>query len=342
MQENVESFANYFGIEHCFEFTITAPRLDPAEFSRRMNSFVTNALRDKMPARIGVVEPHKSGHAHQHTLVAVPFTSPDFNHDALAASREAYRQKNFKLSAILWQRVRASMSEEHRAMWDWLQAELPKFGLGKQIGFSPVRETPRALACYFGKYLAKGIAEKPAAWKRVRLVRYSGTNGREIPAWKNSSPLRSGNSLHDQNRRDKLRVVAREFGATTPAEVQAVLGTHWHFHGRALLERVQLPVYRSFLHADADKLRVTIPVDADWYTVDAGPLGDCTALRLPDWAFLPWTPPADLARPDAVSPRECALALLDQAAPFRPAAAGRAALLRAFPGPVVPTGSARN
>ena len=345
MQENIESFVNYYGVEHCFEFTITACRLDPEEFSRRMNSCVTNCLREIMPARIGVVEPHKTSHAHQHTLVSLPFTSPKFDHESLKRSREAFNRKDFAASKYHWAKVRASMSPEHSAMWDLLQRELPKYGLGKQIGFAPVRESARAIGLYFGKYLAKAIETRPDSWKRVRLVRYSGTNSQELPPWKNSTPLRSGNSLPDQNRRDKMRVVAREFGASDAEQVKAVLGRHWYFFGRKLIEQVQLPVYKSLLHADADGVPCSVPEGTTFRHVPVPP-GDrqSTGFKVvfPDEVWLPWTPPAEARKEGAFTPREVALALLDQAAKYHPAACTRAALLRAFPGPIPLATSARN
>lgn len=247
MQENIEAFVNRFGIEHCFEFTITAKQLDPAEFSKRLNSALTNYLGEKFPDRVMVIEPHKSGHAHSHCLVAVPFRSPGFNHEALAASREAFKKKDFGTSKRLWRRVWDSMGAEHQACWNELRERLPAYGLGNMISLAPVRESARAIACYFGKYLAKGIAERPEAWKGVRLVRYS-----QGAPWRYSSPQRSGTSRHDVNHRDKLEAVAKHVGVTSEDGFSSVLGPRWHYHAREFLERVQLPVYRSLLHADTD------------------------------------------------------------------------------------------
>ena len=346
MQENIESFVGYFGQHHCYEFTAGAVNLTPEEFGRRWNSCVTNFLRKVMPDRIAVLEPHKTGHAHTHNLVSLPFTSPNFDHDALAASREAYNRKDFAESKRQWAKVKASMSPELRAMWELLQTELVKYGLGKQISLTPVRESARAIASYFGKYLAKGIASRPDSWKRVRLVRYSGTNGQEAPAWKCASPQRSSNCMAEQNRRDKARAVAREFGADTPEQVKAILGPHWYFFGKNLIHRVQLLVYRSLLHADHDGVPVQVPAGTRQFFVPApdaipevGYHGDPTLERLkvvfPDEAYMPWSPPPDARRPDACTAREVAIALLDQASPYRPAAAAHAALLRTFPGPTL-------
>ena len=345
MQENIESFVRYFGQDHCYEFTCGGSNLCPEEFSKRMNSCITNFLREVMPDRIGVLEPHKSGDAHQHLLVSLPFTSPNFDHKALAACRDAYRAGEKAESKRLWQKVRASMSPQHSALWDRLQVELQRYGLGKHISLTPVRESARAIASYFGKYLAKGLATRPDAWKNVRLVRYSGTNGRETPPWKQASPLRSSTCISECNRRDKARAVAAQFGCDTPEQVQRILGPQWYFFARKVIDRVQLPVYRSFLHAEADGLTCVLhdldgfqiyrvpPADEDLEHDDPGDLSkEQYRVRFPDWCYLPWTPPSEARRLDAVTPREAALAVLDNASRFRPAAAAHAALLRTFPG----------
>ena len=323
MQENIESFCEYFGIEHCFEFTLTAPRLTPAEFQRRKNSLVTNCLRELMPDRVSVIEPHTSGHAHEHSLVVLPFTSPRFDHEALAASRKAFNRKDFAESKRQWKICWASMSKEHQDMWTLLQKRLPEYGLGKQIGFAPVKECGRAIARYFGKYLAKGIASRPDDWKHVRLVRYSGTNAREVSPWKNSSPQRSGMSLHDTNRRDKMAAVARSCGVNNSEGMKQLLGQRWFFHARELIARVQLPVYRSYWHAESDGL--TLPLDLETIPrrtvllVDVDMSKEGTAFLFPEEYNLPYRPPANVRRSDALTPKEVADAILTKAAPFREA-----------------------
>ena len=150
--------------------------------------------------------------------------------------------------------------------------------------------------------------------------------------------------MSEQNRRDKARAVAREFGADTPEQVKAILGPHWYFFGKNLIQRVQLPVYRSLLHADHDGVPVQMPAGTRQFFVPApdaipeiGFRGDPTLERMkvsfPDETYMPWTPPPDARRLDACTAREVAIALLDQAAPYRQTAAAHAALLRTFPGP---------
>lgn len=324
MQENIEHFVRHFGQEHCFEFTITGPQLDPAEFGKRLNSCLTNFLRDIMPDRIGVLEPTKSGHAHIHQLVALPFTSPDFDHEALKRSRELYnrgRHQGDKAAAAeskrLWKRVEASMSPEHRAMWNLLRKQLPQYGLGNMMSLTPVREGPRAIACYFGKYLAKGIASRPEAWRNVRLVRFSGANSKESPVWKRSTPYRASTCTSEQNRRDKVRLVAAEMGITTSEEMTEVFGSHWYFHNRDLLGTVQLGEYRSLLHAEIDGVPICMKA-SELRIFERHDTPGRTWVEFPEWCSLPYTPTE--RRPHASTPREVATTMLEVAARQRPQA----------------------
>lgn len=312
MQENIEAFVRQFGIDHCFEFTITAKRLDPEEFSKRLNSCLTNCLRKIFPDRVMVMEPHKSGFAHCHALVAVKFSSPNFDHEALRKSRELFKQKRFNESKREWAKVRESMSPEHSALFDELRAKLPIYGLGNMVSLSPVRESARAIACYFGKYLAKGIAERPEDWRRVRLVRYSGQGAEELPEWKKSTPLRSGNGKWAQNHRDKLTVLSKEVGLAPGQGFESVLGPRWHFHARGLVDRIQLPVYRSFLHAELDGVPVTWPGPGLPKTFPHPDLPGEVCIEWPEWAERDPFTPVEL-KPDALTAREVAGVLLEVA-----------------------------
>ena len=317
MQENIESLCKQFGIGHCFEFTVTARRQEPEEFSKKLNSALTNYLREIFSHRIGVIEPHKSGHAHAHFLVVVPFQSPGFDHEAQAKSRELFKQKRFAESKLQWKKAVDSMSEEHRKLFYELREQLPKYGLGGMIGFSPVREGARAIACYFGKYLAKGIEQRRDDWKNVRLVRYSGTNAELPPAWKKSSPLRSGNSKWHQNHRDKLFALASSMGLPYGMTFDSILGARWHFHAQALVESIQLDVYRSILHAEQDGVSTTWPLGSWPHTFPHPDNSEITCVEFPDWAErdLYWPTEKAIERRTA---DEVAAALLEVAARTQP------------------------
>jgi hypothetical protein len=177
-QENVESFVAHYGREHCYSLLLTAKPTTPKGFSKCLNSVKTNLLRKLFVDEIDVIEATKKGNPHLHSLVALPFACPNFPHDTLKRCRQAFRQGRHAYSQALWQAFLKMIPPELRDLWLLLQEKLPRYGLGKMIELVPLRETGRALACYYGKYLAKAFADRPADWKHVRLVRYAGIRAR--------------------------------------------------------------------------------------------------------------------------------------------------------------------
>ena len=140
-----------------------------------------------------------------------------------------------------------------------LQAKLPGYGLGKMIELVPLRETGRALACYYGKYLAKGFADRPADWKHVRLVRYPGARSHSPggpklnPKWKIATALRSSAGPRGWLWRQRLRKLAAINGiAEEHGGIATILGTRWGYHHRETINRICLTEYPTGVHAQAD------------------------------------------------------------------------------------------
>jgi hypothetical protein len=71
LRQNVASFVEYFGRNHCLFFTITdEANLHPTQFARRWNSFLVRNGK-WIVSYIRVLEPQKQGRPHYHLLVAV-------------------------------------------------------------------------------------------------------------------------------------------------------------------------------------------------------------------------------------------------------------------------------
>jgi hypothetical protein len=258
LQENVENFVDHHGLAHCFLLLVTARQLTPEQFAKCWNSAVTNLLREHFPHMLSVLEAHKKRPtAHQHTLLALPFTCPAFPHATLERCRELNRQGRPQLSAVLWKRVLLLAGPMYEQLWRLLQAELPKYGLGKFIGLAPVRESARAVACYLGKYLAKSFEERPDDWKHVRLVRYSRpkneqTGRAEKADWNRSNSLRSANGMKSWAWRKRLGLVAKVLGISEEEGFSPKFGRRWFHHHQEVINRVRIEDYPSEEHARRD------------------------------------------------------------------------------------------
>jgi hypothetical protein len=258
-QENVESFVTHYGREYCYSLLLTAKPTTPKGFSKCVNSAKTNLLRKLFVDEIDVIEATQKGSPHIHALVALPFACPDFPHDTLKRCRQAFRQGRHAHSQSLWQAFLRMIPVELRDLWLLLQAKLPRYGLGKMIELVPLRETGRALACYYGKYLAKGFADRPADWKHVRLVRYPGARARVRggpkldPKWKIATALRSSAGPRGWLWRQRLAKLASVFGITEGhGGISAILGTRWGYHHRETISHICLTEYPTGIHAQAD------------------------------------------------------------------------------------------
>lgn len=155
-----------------------------------------------------------------------------------------------------------------------LQEKLPRYGLGKMIELVPLRENGRALACYYGKYLAKGLANRPADWKHIRLVRYPGARAstpdcpRLGPKWKIATALRASAGPRGWLWRQRLAKLCAIYGVTEDqGSLASILGSRWGYHHRETINRMCLEEYPTGLHALADD-------HTFWGCPDASALGE--------------------------------------------------------------------
>ncbi|ULJ60612.1 rolling circle replication-associated protein [Wielerella bovis] len=200
--ENVQSFIEHFGIEHCGFLTLTFADhvLDVYEASSRFNSFRTGFLDKTLNilAYIGVYERQKSGRVHFHFVVAFHENIAyeyrkgkriDFNHEVI---------NNYRLpKQIRYASVPASL----RMIWKKLREKLELYGFGIQHKLLPVR-SDKGMARYLSKYLVKGIQMRQLRDKGFRLVRSS--TGKKAIAWKKVSSCFAWNTKGSKFWREAL------------------------------------------------------------------------------------------------------------------------------------------
>lgn len=159
LTENVERFVEQHGKDRVAVMTLTFKgRLtDPSEASKRLNSFMSNFLRERIDSFITVKELHESGSWHYHLLVS--FQAP-----ICFGFRWKYA-KDRKAVPVFKTATRTL-----KAFWRDIREAAPKYGFGRSE-ILPVR-TGKGLAKYFSKAILQRALD-PERFKGVRLVSYS-------------------------------------------------------------------------------------------------------------------------------------------------------------------------
>lgn len=157
LKESVHQMASTYGLENLGFLTLTFAQhiTCPREAQRRLNSLITNVIKDRYFDYLGVMERQKSGRIHYHLLVALGQdirTGFDFP----AIDRQDY----------------TSASSALRSEWAFWRSTARKYGFGR-TELLPVKSTIEAMAKYVGKYISKHIEARSPEDKGVRLVRYS-------------------------------------------------------------------------------------------------------------------------------------------------------------------------
>lgn len=131
---------------------------DHKEASKRLNSFMSNFLREKISSFITVRELHKSGSWHYHLLVA--FKAP-----ICLGFRWKYAKDSKEVIPVFKTATKAL-----RTLWKDIREAAPKYGFGRSE-ILPVR-TGKGLAKYFSKAILQRALD-PEKFKGIRLVSYS-------------------------------------------------------------------------------------------------------------------------------------------------------------------------
>jgi hypothetical protein len=204
---------------------------------------------------IAVTERHKSQAIHFHLLGIMAGRADirtGFRHDVLAACRKTNRP---------FTALQVGAGPRLQALWAFLRDKLPEYGFGR-AQLTPVEKTGAAIAGYVAKYIEKNVANRVAADRGKKMVRYIGWektqlkanefewNGAGAKKWREKAKAvlevvdcrLSDKPLPDREVRSWVReACVRTAGAIRPkmldgSEAMKFLGEHWAFHVSRLIE----------------------------------------------------------------------------------------------------------
>jgi len=157
LKESISQLADKYGIQHLGFLTLTFKQhiLLPKEAQRRLNSLISNVIKDRYRDYVGVMERQKSGRIHYHLLIVLGMDiRTGFDFDQVASG-------NYQ-----------SAGPDLRSEWAFWRNTAPKYGFGR-TELLPVKSNIEAMSKYLGKYISKHIEARQPEDKGVRLVRYS-------------------------------------------------------------------------------------------------------------------------------------------------------------------------
>ena len=246
LRQNVASFVEHFGRDHCLFFTITdEANLHPTQFARRWNSFlVRNGAW--IVSFIRVLEPQKQGRPHYHLLVAVAWnTRADaFDWEAFDGCQKERRENGTTaLFRELRARYKASAAPELVALWSLLRKVLPRYGLGR-AELLPLRKGKEAISEYVGKYLEAGLILRKHSWKGCRRVEF---DRRAKNAWLACTRVFAWNSPGASAWRKRVGELGAALGVVDMAGIRRKFGSKWAYHLRETITLSSPEDWQSFL-----------------------------------------------------------------------------------------------
>lgn len=157
LKESVQQMATLYGLENLGFLTLTFAQhiTCPREAQRRLNSLISNVIKDRYRDYVGVMERQKSGRIHYHLLIAL----------------DVDIRTGFDFPAIAQQDY-SSASTALRSEWAFWRSTARKYRFGR-TELLPVKSSTDAMAKYLGKYISKHMEARCPEDKGVRLVRYS-------------------------------------------------------------------------------------------------------------------------------------------------------------------------
>ena len=157
LKASIHKLSEEFGIEYMGFLTLTFAQhiTCPKEAQKRLNSLISNVIKQRYREYVGVMERQKSGRIHYHLLVVLWINI----------------RLGFDFSAIA-QKDYSSANPELRKEWSFWRLTAKKYGFGR-TELMPVKTNIEAMAKYVGKYISKHVEVRLPEDKGVRLVRYS-------------------------------------------------------------------------------------------------------------------------------------------------------------------------
>jgi len=130
---------------------------DVREANRRLDSLMTNFLREKLVSYVLIRERQKRGAWHFHLLAVLPFDIKSKGRFT-KLPKGGYKFQTTNVNLInLWRELREAM---------------PRYGFGRHE-LLPVRKDSKSVASYLSKYIGKHMSARKLIDKGVRLVSYS-------------------------------------------------------------------------------------------------------------------------------------------------------------------------
>ena len=157
LKTSIQMLSDRFGIQYLGFLTLTFSDnvTSPKEAQRRLNSLLSNIIKQRYKEYVGVMERQKSGRIHYHLLIVLSLDIRS-GFDFKAVSTRDYSSANSNL----------------RKEWSFWRLTAKKYGFGR-TELMPVRTNIEAMAKYVGKYVSKHVQARLPEDKGVRLVRYS-------------------------------------------------------------------------------------------------------------------------------------------------------------------------
>lgn len=206
---------------------------DANEAGRRINSLISNLLRDLFGRIVIVTERHKSGAIHFHLIVE---THEDirggFDFEAFLNHRNA-RKAGF-VDHEAERRYKRSATPALRRLWAILLRRLEGFGFGR-AELTPIYKTAEAISRYVAKYVEKNLYNRGPEDRRKKLVRYSGWKGADGKTKHHKPNTFSWATPAACQWRRQAQAVAHTHGIFEKEAMRAAVGPRWAYHVTAIM-----------------------------------------------------------------------------------------------------------
>lgn len=245
LELNIATICREAGVERVGFLTLTVGDQEAEKFvqvwdvdeaSRRINSLLTNLLKDLFERMVIVSERHQSGAIHFHLCVE---TKEDirgaFDFSAFLRARNA--RKAGTVDAEAEKTYQDSAPEHLRRLWAILRDRLPGFGFGR-AELTPIYKGGEAISRYVAKYVEKNLSNrKGKSWDDSgrRLVRYSGWNKTHTRAHDFSWATPKACEW-----RRKVRAIAASASIKTKEQMAATIGPRWAWRATGAMFDLQL------------------------------------------------------------------------------------------------------
>jgi hypothetical protein len=257
------SFINYFKVTNCGLLTLTFAQSIPwKEAQHSLHGAFRRFLPSLFKGYITIVDFSECGRIHFHILCATDLDiKTGFRNDVYIraanihakAKDEGRRLNRTEIKRLNDLAEEMTTNDDLKNLQSSLADKLRQFGFGR-FEFTPIRETPKAIAKYLSNSLIDSINRRPSHLKRPKMWRESKNFPRELcsaqfrnltegsRAWRRKAGLVA--SAFGEKTSDGMKArFGRDYGyrvMQSIAYIDAVAPTLWHTGGsKALHQMVQ-------------------------------------------------------------------------------------------------------